>query len=87
MKGKKDDRILTQAEAEEFDAQYEFLAQQEELKDLRIICVKQNQRIEALNIHINMLNKVNAARQDKLLKLQENLEQLEKELIKLRCLK
>lgn len=65
----------------------ERLDQAQELAELRVVCEVQEEKIEAQRIYIKMLEDLNAARSSKLLKLQENLEQLERELTKLTCLK
>lgn len=86
-KPKNDDRLLTEAEYNEFMDDCDRLSLAEDLEQLETVVKAQYEKIEAQRIYIKMLEDMNGDRSDKLLKLQENLEQLEKELIKLRCLK
>jgi hypothetical protein len=83
---KGDDRQLTAKEYEQFVKDCEELAAQQDLAELTVLCDIQEKRIRELQLYVRILEDLNAARNDKLLKLQHNLEQLEKELIELRCL-
>lgn len=84
---KKDDRLLTETEYDQFMEDCDRLGMAEDLQQLEMVVEAQAEKIEAQGLYIRMLEDLNVSRSDKLLKLQENLERLEKELIKLRCLK
>lgn len=82
----KDDRQLTAEEYEQFVKDCDELEHRQSVAELVVLCETQEKRIHDLQLYVTILEDLSASRNDKLLKLQKNLEQLEKELIELRCL-
>jgi hypothetical protein len=79
-----DDRLLTSKEYKEFAALMEEHEHQQHMENIATLLAAQTIKLEQQRVYIKVLEQLEADRRSKLAKLEETLEQLELEIMRLR---